>query len=1024
MKIFLILISVHFGVCHNFQDLSLGVVYSNLTTSGSLVTNLYRVVLDAENPPPAISLSVSCEKSVLRNSLTVTVIRGKTVHNIPLPRVQSHQGKKFEYWFASDTLCDDDTSMEQLGQPIYISISSSLPTVFNLKVQAIDNFHIRNSRLSIQTSPSEPSYFIYSFPDNIDKVDVRVTSNDQICARIIARRANCPIFDGSGSLELSDRHFYQSFKKFGGFSLRKSDIGVQFHLAVTVNPDNSVCDTSKNNSFLLAVPILVYALSVIIVLLLTFFKYKLVDCYENNEPSIFEGNESEANVIIDKTALFVKPENVVSHKEYEKQRIVKDSKYFNSLTMFVIPNQTVTSSCFRLGKGLVGIYLFYYTIQKVRFEWSSFSTLYKISCFLLTIFFICMECMNRYLATYRNTYAVLLTPAESRELNTECVLPGIDWKDLRHYNCALDCFLFIVLMDYIDSNLKGYGTVYKNTTLGKLNSDVFELAATNDSRIFSVRVIFTSLDHNICKPVSLVLMRGPSYLSTFLPRIQTFDGPSTQYFNLAETLCEQRNLRNATLTEFTDTVRLSVSSSVPATYTIKVVQVFGYVLGMLPVKNTVSPPEPVFYRFSFPDFINAISIRVTSDDNHCGRVTIQAANCPVFDTEGQVVLYDSYVHQTFTKKSFIIVNLEDFDRDIHVIVSVLPIDTPCLTRGRYTWLNDTSTNSRSKNVTIEVNAFNPNISPLLFTCLIFIFVLVSSGLLAFCCYRRGNDNNPDDHEDDGTWHLWNLSLSQLFVILPISSIVIAKHADSFFAKDTDICNFNFECSTPLGNLKAFNSMLSASSIIFASGINVFFSFYLKRQRRFFPLNSCIFLTGVLWTLMNYCPQKHSFHLFTMTMIMTTLEAKFLLFGIRAGRNLFQYRFIGSMTMILMFSIILDTTMESPEAHKISICLIVLTSIVYTIFFSYIQGLDFLARLFDSTRRKAKRYYRWIRLCCSRNAYLSQSIGDIHVIQSEDDVINLSQSVEPTAVAPSTSRNQENIVSFVTIFNLYEIVGTF
>ncbi|EFO97340.1 hypothetical protein CRE_16688 [Caenorhabditis remanei] len=743
MMIFLILISVHFGGCHNFQDLSLGVVYSKLTTSGSLVTNLYRVVLDAENPPPAISLSVSCEKSLLRNPLTVTVIRGKTVHNIALPRVQSHQGKKYEYWFASDTLCDDDTSMEQLGQPIYISISSSLPTIFNLKVQAIDNFHIRNSPLSMQTSPSEPSYFIYSFPDNIDKVDVRVTSNDQICARIIARRANCPIFDGSGSLELSDRYFYQSFKKFGGFSLRKSDIGEQFHLAVTVNPDNSVCDTSKkhdnltenssrfkrtlisvkpvtDNSFLLAVPILVYALSVIIVLLLTFFKYKLVDCYENNEPSIFEGNESEANVIIDKTALFVKPENVVSHKEYEKQRIVKDSKYFNflffqifgsilpalttlfqnrqqpsnqmnldrcylnyrcapdafyfnslnkltsasslaivgilnlivvfrkkifryqvprfptthgiqqrdapkvvcllgliamgilwtitnncphkttlhlyvynlcwlvlsaimwiyskrhgvrrwqqfyiiavssafgcitlfenvlepsdimkiiikvtfsitamgstgffcfkyyyevtilrnivsryfqrpsglqkhqwiyfpvfkkervvsdnsvvyrplkskvafivlslsyavgcSLTMFVIPNQTVTSSCFRLGKGLVGIYLFYYTIQKIRFEWSSFSTLYKISCFLLTIFFICMECMNRYLATYRNTYAVLLTPAESRELNTECVLPGIDWKDLRHYNCAFNCFLFIVLMDYIDSNLKG-----------------------------------------------------------------------------------------------------------------------------------------------------------------------------------------------------------------------------------------------------------------------------------------------------------------------------------------------------------------------------------------------------------------------------------------------------------------------------------------------------------------------------------------------------------------------------------------
>ncbi|CAP34354.2 Protein CBG15989 [Caenorhabditis briggsae] len=115
-----------------------------------------------------------------------------------------------------------------------------------------------------------------------------------------------------------------------------------------------------------------------------------------------------------------------------------------SVTIFIFPNQTETQCCFRLGKGQVGIYLVYYIIQKIRFEWNTFSLRSVVSCSLY--FFFSVECMNRYSATYRNTYAASLTPARSCELNSDCVLPGVDWKDLRHYNCALDCFLFIVLL--------------------------------------------------------------------------------------------------------------------------------------------------------------------------------------------------------------------------------------------------------------------------------------------------------------------------------------------------------------------------------------------------------------------------------------------------------------------------------------------------------------------------------------------------------------------------------------------------
>lgn len=62
--------------------------------------------------------------------------------------------------------------------------------------------------------------------------------------------------------------------------------------------------------------------------------YKYLDSHENNEPDIFEGSDSEASVIIDKVDLFKEPNMIVSHQEYQKQRLVKDSKYFKLVERF------------------------------------------------------------------------------------------------------------------------------------------------------------------------------------------------------------------------------------------------------------------------------------------------------------------------------------------------------------------------------------------------------------------------------------------------------------------------------------------------------------------------------------------------------------------------------------------------------------------------------------------------------------------------------------------------------------------
>lgn len=53
-----------------------------------------------------------------------------------------------------------------------------------------------------------------------------------------------------------------------------------------------------------------------------------MDSHENNELDVFAETNSEGIVVVDKVWLFEPPSMVVSHNEYQKQGLVKDSKYF------------------------------------------------------------------------------------------------------------------------------------------------------------------------------------------------------------------------------------------------------------------------------------------------------------------------------------------------------------------------------------------------------------------------------------------------------------------------------------------------------------------------------------------------------------------------------------------------------------------------------------------------------------------------------------------------------------------------
>uniref|UniRef100_A0A1I7U027 SID1 transmembrane family member 1 n=1 Tax=Caenorhabditis tropicalis TaxID=1561998 RepID=A0A1I7U027_9PELO len=248
LRFLLIGYSFIFSLCDTIHDLKLDNEYHGLSTKGNLTSDLYRVKLDPKSLPPAIRVAISSENTTIKNPLSVEVIHGNTIHHIALPRVQSQVEKSFSYWFASDTLCDYNSSIQELESPVYLYILSSEPATFDLRVKSVPDFNIGTKPVTTLASPSEPRYYKYTFPDDVEKVDMKIESNSQLCGKVIVRRVNCPLFDAAGLAQLNDIYFYQTFTTFGGFSLLKSFIGPEFHLAFTVLSDDSVCGTQSNSS--------------------------------------------------------------------------------------------------------------------------------------------------------------------------------------------------------------------------------------------------------------------------------------------------------------------------------------------------------------------------------------------------------------------------------------------------------------------------------------------------------------------------------------------------------------------------------------------------------------------------------------------------------------------------------------------------------------------------------------------------------------------------------------------------------
>ncbi|XP_070549102.1 SID1 transmembrane family member 1-like [Ptychodera flava] len=141
-----------------------------------------------------------------------------------------------------------------------------------------------------------------------------------------------------------------------------------------------------------------------------------------------------------------------------------------------------------------------------------------------------------------------------------------------------------------------------------------------------------------------------------------------------------------------------------------------------PQSVTISPSQPQYYYFRFPNGVDSVQVRGRSENKICSVIGVQEVGCPVFDLLRNVEFIGKF--QTQTTQSSITVQAKEFQsRKFFVVLLAHPDDSICndkqqskssvndskATDGNYQPASSTSSDdeARLKNMTLEIIPTKP-----------------------------------------------------------------------------------------------------------------------------------------------------------------------------------------------------------------------------------------------------------------------------------------------------------------------------
>uniref|UniRef100_A0A8C3H5J6 SID1 transmembrane family member 1 n=1 Tax=Chrysemys picta bellii TaxID=8478 RepID=A0A8C3H5J6_CHRPI len=202
----------------------------------------------------AVRVYVKSDSEDLQYPILFVVRQQKGVLSWQVPLIfRGLYQRTYNYQEVSRTLCPSEPTPEMgpSEQIIFVDVASMalFDIEYELLVTRLKSFQLTTDKaFNFTASPSQPQYFLYKFPPDVDSIIIKVVSETVYpCSVVSVQEIVCPVYDLDHNVEFNG--VYQSMTKQAAITVQKKDFpGEQFFVVFVIKPEDYACGGSVPSS--------------------------------------------------------------------------------------------------------------------------------------------------------------------------------------------------------------------------------------------------------------------------------------------------------------------------------------------------------------------------------------------------------------------------------------------------------------------------------------------------------------------------------------------------------------------------------------------------------------------------------------------------------------------------------------------------------------------------------------------------------------------------------------------------------
>nr|XP_057934982.1 SID1 transmembrane family member 2 isoform X4 [Doryrhamphus excisus] len=226
------------------RDGEFDVTYNDTVTSENQTIYAFNHTV-SWNKTEGVRVSVDVLSQNLKSPILFVVRQKQAVLSFQVPLIlRGLYQRKYPYNHLGRTLCQPPTKSASETQYFFVDVStlSNQGTNYQLRVSRVESFTLQTDKtFSFTASPSQPQYFKYVFPEGVDTVIVKVSSDMNFpCSVMSIQDIQCPVYDLDNNVAFIG--MYQTMTKKGAITVQRKDFpSNSFYVVVVVKTEDEAC---------------------------------------------------------------------------------------------------------------------------------------------------------------------------------------------------------------------------------------------------------------------------------------------------------------------------------------------------------------------------------------------------------------------------------------------------------------------------------------------------------------------------------------------------------------------------------------------------------------------------------------------------------------------------------------------------------------------------------------------------------------------------------------------------------------